>query len=75
MATKDWRMRSHRSYWKWPQGKASKGARSGYANYQTNLFAFFINNQPTGGGALFRYRNQYTMTYNEDSIRVYKLME
>lgn len=68
MATKDWGMRSHRGYWKCPQGKVSKGARSGYANYQTNLSVFFINNQPTWGG-LFRYRNQYTMTYNKDSIR------
>ena len=27
MGTKDWEMRSHRGYWTWPQGKASKGAR------------------------------------------------
>ena len=53
MATKDWGMRSHRGYWKLSQRKASKGARSGYANYQTNPSVFFINNQPTvGGGCL-----------------------
>lgn len=45
MGTKDWGMRSHGGYWTWPQGKASKGARSGYANYQTNLSVFLIVNQ------------------------------
>lgn len=37
MGTKDWGMRFCRGYWTGPQGKASKGARSGYDNYQTKL--------------------------------------
>lgn len=45
MGTKDWGMRSHRGYWTGLQGKAGKGAKSGYANYQTNLSDVSIINQ------------------------------
>ena len=50
MGTKDWGMKSHRGYWTWPQGKARKGARSGYVcNYQTNFSFLYINSQPIEG--------------------------